>query len=339
MTFDYPPVDLDAIEYITPLGLMTGSHVTPVDHQYYQNFLEQDRWIDVYSPAAGRVTHIQHMKNALPGGEMELVDDYRLEIVHSCTISSIFIHVGKLEPALAAVAPSAGGLGPVDVQVDAGELIGTYQMNVDYNVVDLDFTTDKLLVPDHYWAESWKIHTPDPFPYFNDEIRTQMERLSLRNAEPKGGVFTYDIEGRLVGNWFVEDTNGYAGNNPDRYWATHLALAYDHLDPNLIVLSIGDFGGRSRQLTVMGNAPDPADVTVESGTVLYELDEVDYWVGDQRWDRGSLATGIEARGSQQPQGSALFELIDSMTMRAEFFPGIAAADVTGFTDAAITYER
>lgn len=339
MTFEHPPVDLDAIEYITPLGLMIDSHVTPVDHQYYQNFLEQDRWIDVYSPAAGRVTHIQHMANAISEDPSAFVDDYRLVIEHSCTISSIFIHVGELEPALAAVAPGPGEQGPVDVRVAAGELIGTYQMNVDYNVVDLDFTTDRLLVPDHYWVEPWKIHTPDPFAYFNDEIRSQMEQLSLRSTEPKGGVFAYDIEGRLVGNWFVENTDGYAGNNPERYWSTHLALAYDHLDPSLIVISIGDFGGRSRQLTVVGNTPDPADVTVESGAVLYELDEIDYWVGDQRWDRGTLATGIEARETQHPQGSALFELIDSMTLRAEYFPGIAPGDVAGFTAAAIIYER
>lgn len=80
-------------------------------------------------------------------------------------------------------------------------------------------------------------------------------------------------------------------------------------------------------------------MTVESGAVLYELDEIDYWVGDERWDRGSLAAGIEARETQHPQGSALFELIDSSTLRAEFFPGVAPTDVEGFTAAAITYER
>ncbi len=334
--FDYPPVDLDAIEYITPLGLMVDSHVTPVDHQYYQNFLEQDLWIDAYSPAAGRVTNIQHMNSPISEDTSAAVDDYRLVIEHSCTISSIFIHVGELEPALAAVAPAPGDQGPVDVQVGAGELIGTYQMNVDYNVVDLDFTTDQLLVPEHYWVEPWKIHTPDPFGYFNDEIRTRMEQLSLRNTEPKGGTTSRAV---WVGNWFVEGTDGYAGNNPERYWSTHLALAYNHLDPNAIVISIGDFGGRSRQLGVVGNAPDPADVTVEAGPVLYELDEFDYWVGDERWERHELASGIEARGTQHPQGSALFELIDSRTLRAEFFPGISAAAVDGFTTAAITYER
>ena len=33
--FNYPPFDLEKVAYILPLGCMIGSHVTPIDHQYY----------------------------------------------------------------------------------------------------------------------------------------------------------------------------------------------------------------------------------------------------------------------------------------------------------------
>ena len=85
ITVEYPPVDLDLIEYVTPLGLMTGSHVTPVDHQYYQNFKEPDLDIAVYSPAGGTITDIQHMQETFSDGPGEVIDDYRLVIEHTCT--------------------------------------------------------------------------------------------------------------------------------------------------------------------------------------------------------------------------------------------------------------
>jgi len=339
MVFEHPPVDLDAIEAIVPLGLMYDSHVTPVDHQYFQNFRDPDRWIDVFSPGAGRVTSIQHMNAPVADVGSYEVDDYRLVIEHSCTISSIFIHVGSLSPRLAEVAPEPGRHASVDVTVEAGEPIGVYQRNVDYNVVDLDFTTDRLLVPEHYAAEPWKIHTPDPFAYFTDEIRSRMESLSLRSAEPRGGVFAYDVDGRLLGNWFVAGSGGYGGVGPPRYWSTHLAVAYDHLDPSTIVVSLGDFDGRSRQFGVAGNAPDPADVSVDDGVVAYELVELDYWVDGARWDRVGLVSGIAARGYDQVHGVVLFELVDDRTLRVEVLPGADVDSVTGFTESALTYER
>ena len=147
VTFEYPPVDLDRIEYVTPLGLMSGSHVTPVDHQYYQNFKEPDWDITVYSPAAGTITDIQHMQQTVSDGPGEIIDDYRVVIEHTCTISSIFIHVGQLFPRLSEVAPSAGGYARIDLPVEAGEAIGSYRRNVDYNVIDLEVTLEGLLVP------------------------------------------------------------------------------------------------------------------------------------------------------------------------------------------------
>ena len=104
-TFEFAPVDLDATEVVVPLGWMHGSHVTPVDHIYFQNGLDPELQIDVYSPAAGTIRHIQHMSQGITDGPAAALDDYRLVIEHDCSLSSIFIHVATLVPSLAAVAP------------------------------------------------------------------------------------------------------------------------------------------------------------------------------------------------------------------------------------------
>lgn len=340
ITFEYPPVDLDRTEYVTPLGLMTGSHVTPVDHVYFQNFKEPEWDIAVYSPAAGTIIDIQHMQETMSDGPGQTIDDYRLVIEHTCTISSIFIHVGQLSPRIAEVAPSGGGFARVNLPVEAGEVIGSFRKNVDYNVVDLDVTLEGLLVPAHYEQEPWKIHTPDPFDYFTDEIREVLIAKSLRTVEPFGGKFDYDIDGRLVGNWFQRGTNGYAGADRDRYWAGHLAVAYDLFDPSHVVVSIGTFDGVSVQYGVQTNTPDPREVSTESGVVVYELVAYDYYIDGERWDRVSLVKGIEARNADGPIfGVVLFQLVDDRTLMVETFPGKTASQVDGFTASALIYER
>lgn len=339
ITFHYLPVDLEASEYVRPLGSMSGSHVTPVDHQYFQNFKQPQLDIDVYSPAAGTVTSIQHMNQTVSEGAAQAIDDYRLVIEHTCTISSIFIHVGTLEPALAAAAPPPGEHASVNVALQAGQLIGTFRSSVDYSVVDIEVTLDGLLRPEHYAREPWKIHSPDPFDYFAPELREQLVGKSLRSAEPIGGRLDYDIDGRLVGNWFLEGTNGYGGVDRDRYWSGHLSIVYDYLDPSHIAVSIGTFDGVSAQFGVRGNAPDPADVSIESGPVMYELVQYEYWIDGEPWDRASLVKGLTAANSDAVHGVVLFEVLEGWRLRVETFPGLAAAQVDGFTQAALIYER
>ncbi|MCH7670509.1 MAG: hypothetical protein IIC71_15110 [Acidobacteria bacterium] len=158
--------------------------------------------------------------------------------------------------------------------------------------------------------------------------------------EPFGGEFAYDIDGRLVGNWFQSGTNGYAGVDRDRYWAGHLTVAYDLFDPSHIVVSIGTFDGVSVQYGVRGNAPDPREVSTDSGVVVYELVDYDYYIDGERWDRVSLVKGIEARNGVGPvAGVVLFQLVDDRTLMVETFPGKTASQVDGFTGAALVYER
>ncbi len=337
--FRHPPVDLDATEYMVPMGLMTGSHVTPVDHAYFQNWLQPDRPIDVYTPEAGTVTHIQRMGAILADDGDVPIDDYRLVVDHPCRLTSIYIHVTTLADRLAAVAPGPGGHASVNVVVDPGELLGTYVRNVDYNLVDDDVTVDGLLVPATYVREPWKVHTVDFLPYFEPGLRERIAALSLRTAEPRSGRFAYDVDGRLVGNWFVDGTDGYAGTDPDRYWAGHLAFAYHHYDPTAVMVSVGTFDGRSTQGVVTGNAPDPATVDTDTGLVLYELRDFDLWSGDERWDQQTHALGVTVRPAERIHGTLAVRMVDDRRLLVEGFPGLSPDEVDGLTDAAVAYVR
>ena len=205
--------------------------------------------------------------------------------------------------------------------------------------MDQDFVTDGLVDLSSYKREPWKAHVPETFRYFVLTIGKQMEALSLRTVEPRGGVFTHDIDGRLVGNWFEEGTNGYQGADERRYWAGHLSFAYNHIDPSMVWVSIGTFIDQSQQFAVVGNSPDPASVSVDTGPVVYELVGWEYWVDEDRWDRVSLAQGITALPSTDRAGSVLVQLLDDRTLMMETFPGISGSEIDGFTSKARTFTR
>jgi len=341
--FYYPPVDLSKVVFIEPMGSMIGNHVTPIDHQYYMalDHMLQDAAqiiVDVYSPASGNVTQIQHM-SSLPGDDSIQIDDYRIVIEHTSTISSIYIHLDTLSEKIAAVAPPPGEYASISVGVQAGEIIGYYKGTIDYNVVDEDIVLTGFVNPDSYQVEPWKIHTPDPFDYFDATIKSQLIEKCLRTAEPEGGKIDYDIDGRLIGSWFKENTNGYAGLAQDNYWVGHLSVVYNSIDPEHIIVSLGSYNNQARQFGVKSNSPDPADVSVATGQILYELVDYDYYDGDMRWDRESLVKGLKLRNSDFVQGVVLFQLIEDRKLKVEIFPDTTAAGVGTFTENAMIYVR
>jgi hypothetical protein len=340
--FRFPPVDLDKTAVVVPLGLMSGNHVTPVDHQYFQDFDNDEVDIEVYAPGDGVITGLQHMFGSyLSGPDSELIEwaDFRLVIDHGCGLESIYIHIDRLSDRVAAQAPEKGDYSPVSISVKAGEIIGWYSQNVDYNLVDQAVVLSGFLVPEHYASEPWKIHVPHTLDYFTDEVRDQIAAKSLRTSEPIGGKFDHDIDGRLIGNWFQEGTNGYAGLEQSSYWVGHLSVSPNYLDPSHFIVSIGDFDGEPRQFGVRGNSPFPSDVTTESGLIRYELVRIEYYDGDQYWDRRSLASDLRAESSGEVLGVILLQLVEGRRLRVEVFPGMASEQIDGFTENARFYER
>ena len=334
--FDYSPVNLEKTSVFLPLGLMTGSHVTPIDHHYFQNFNNNKPDIEVYSPGDGYITDIQHMPNAKAG------EDYRLVIQHTCTISSIYIHIYFLSDNLKQAIGDKDYLS-AKIPVKAGELIGYYEKNVDYNLVDEEVTLNGFIVPEHYRAEPWKIHVPNTYEYFNEPIRSKLIEKSLRTTEPISGKIDYDIDGKLVGNWFLEGSDGYSGDytNNERYWLGHLSIVYDAYDTDTIILSIANYEGEdSRQYAVKGNSPDPASIGVDSGLIKYELVRYNYFTSEGKlWDSKTLAKGIRIESNGMVDGVVLAQLIENRRLKFEVFHGKVGSQVNGFSDKAKIYER
>ena len=152
------------------------------------------------------------------------------------------------------------------------------------------------------------------------------------------------MDGRLVGNWFREGTEDYVAGRETYgspvvtpYWAGHLAIAYDHVDPEQIRISIGtDFATDEEchycigAYGVRGNIPDPAEVSTETGLVKYEL------------------VGLERVGSSRQRtrhvdgeilGIFLVQILEERTIKAEVFKGKTATEVSGFSDSASLYHR
>tara|TARA_Y100000310_G_scaffold345697_1_gene468454 strand:- start:3482 stop:4621 length:1140 start_codon:yes stop_codon:yes gene_type:complete len=333
INFDFPPVNLEKTELLVPLGLMSGNHVTPVDHQYFQNFNNDKADIEVYSPAKGVITNMQHMPNAPPG------EDYRIVIDHTCTIQSIYIHIDILSEKLQKKIEEKDYISE-RIKVEAGEILGYYKTNVDYNIVDQDVTLTGLLIPEHYYGEPWKIHVPETIEYFNEPIKSKLIDLSVRTHTPISGRLDYDIDGKLIGNWFREGTKDYSGESSQDYWIGHLSISPDYLDPNHIIISIGDYNGEQKQFAVKNNSPNPAEVDVSSGLIKYVLVDYDFYdVNGERWDRRTLTKIKEAKNYDHSRGVAFVQMLEDRKLMFEVFPDKQLGEVTTFTDNAKIYER
>ncbi|MEE9513082.1 MAG: hypothetical protein V3V46_03305, partial [Anaerolineales bacterium] len=270
---------------------------------------------------------------------------------------SIFIHLEQLAGPLADLDGKVpnGTTQYMRIPIKAGDLIaydgGTF--GFDFSLHDEQITLPGFLVPESYRIEPWKVHTVDPYDYFEEPIRNALLTKNLRQVEPLGGKIDHDIQGRMVGNWFVVGTNGYAGSSevgglvkPDQqigYWNTHLSIAFDPIDPNGVIVSIGLYDGRSAQFLVKDADPRPEETAVETGLVKYELIDWNYMHSSSGEPWGGLAremaTDIIVAPGVGVQGVVLLQMVADENLKMEAFPGMLAADVDGFTQAARLYER
>lgn len=333
----HAPLRVEEIGSLVPMGLMVAAHVTPTSHQYYfPKDLQADRYrYEVRAPADGFIVTLQHRVHL--DGTTETpreYDDYQVTIEHSGTFYTCYDLLTRLEPfVMEAVGGKLPGGPPsgVRVPVKAGQVFGRVGgRSLDFAVVNTEVTLPGLLVPAHYTREPRKIHTVDPFDYFDEPLKSQLLALNRRKSAPRGGKIDFDVEGRLVGNWFREGTNGYGGaGDPRGYWIGHLAMVDHHIDPSRLVLSIGDYEGRPRQFFVEGNGPDPASVSAATGPVKYAL------VLPTLGSDGQSYPGIDTR----IQGVALAQVLTDRKLRFEVFAGKTPAEVKGFTEGARLYER
>jgi len=331
--FAYPPMAIADLGLITPQGRVFGSHVTPTDHQYWApkgaNFQNPGSDLfDIYAVADGTVTKIETFSE----------NDYRIIINHSDTLYSIYIHIVYLSQALKDVASESSP----NLSVKAGDVIGQIgNTSFDYSLHDETVTLPGFILPDQYKSEAWKIHTVDPFDYFEDSIKQQLIAVCPRVVTPLGGKIDLDLDGFAVGNWFVENTNGYAGINSPDYWDTHLSFAYDHFDPTWIRISMGKYDDSTGVFGVKDNTPDPTTISVATGLVKYELVEIDWKLKStsEFWNRLEYEGELVGFNFDTVKGVVLVQMLDTRSLKFEAFPGKTADQVTAFTSSAVTYER
>lgn len=307
--FDNSP--LEDIEMIQPLGLLTGSHVTPIDHQYWTYKTNPD----VRAPAKGTITHIGKFKELASEEQFKVEDDFRMVIRHDCNIETIYIHMNGIPEEILSKAdfrsdPTYESAAP-NIKVEANQLLGKVKRQaVDFSVHDYNIELD-FITPKFYEREPFKIHTVDPFDYFEEPLRSELMEKSLRTKSPIGGKIAFDQKGRLIGTWFKENTKGYEGTNQERYWDGHLSIVYDYIDPTQIRISIGDYNGRSEQFGVIGNKPKPETVSKNSGMIEYELTNWEYYSNGEHWDRQKYADNIVAENAEEVMGTITFKVLEN----------------------------
>lgn len=342
----HSPMDPDVIVSVTPLGSLAGAHVTPIDHLYlYPSFESEPDAYPVIMMADGYIKEISRRIRA--EGSPDESEEFRLVFQHTCTFFTYFDLVRVLAPDIVAAFPAlesgnhAEGHHFVPAGVEIGRIGG---QSLDTAVYNTQKPLPGFISPELYESEYWKIYTDDFFQYLPQSAREQLLAKNLRTAEPRSGRIDYDVPGRLIGNWFLEGTNGYAGapDNPSTslaadgggYWIGHLAFVPDVFEPAQLKVSIGEFEGSARQFSVMGNQPHFTDINVATGPVRYEL------LAEKIYNAPDDPVQAAQNASNAPVlGVILVEVLAGERLRVEVFPRHMAADVDGFTSAARIYER
>jgi hypothetical protein len=367
-----PFMPLDQISFILPYGLVIGGHVTPIDHQYYNGLLGNKALRDTYdviAPADGILTSIGHRGSRIntPANTVDVPssDEYRLQIVHTCSFittldlqTSLSDGIKKQLPAN--WDPNKGWNG--EIKVKKGEVLGKIGgQTLDVFVWDLSKKLKGFISYDAYNSDSWKPFTAPVSEYYDSSIKDKVIAKYVRTADPIDGKIDYDVDGKLVGNWFQVGTNGYMGSSRpgevQNYWKGHLSVAPDFIDPSQFNFSIGNYGSYkgtsstnqdsaskdnsgAEQFMAKEGSPDPATIGQSNGMVKYELVDKSYVLPNgQAWDNSSFASGIKARGLGKVKATVLVQLVGQRLLKLEAFPGKTAGQVSGFDSNAVMYDR
>ncbi|MBI1952425.1 hypothetical protein HYS42_01720 [Candidatus Saccharibacteria bacterium] len=333
------PMNLEDVGMILPLGLTAGAHVTPIDHLYFSplEFRSPRDKYPVYAMADGYIVEITSRSVNVDTGQAR-PPEYRFMFQHSCQTISYFDLVTSVDDSIIKQMPDIESKGRATghIAVKAGQLIGRIGgQTLDTAVYNMDLVLPGFITPSLYDAEPWKVHTDDFFSYFDEPLKSQLLDKNIRKTPPYSGKIDYDQPGKLIGNWFKQGSNGYAGEkgttgageNGRGYWSGHLSVFYHAIQPATIIVSLGEFSdGSPEAFAVAGNTPDPASVNKASGIVKYELIQGPNQDGQLPQDK-------------TVRGSVLLQVLDGEKLKMEVFPGKTASQVNGFTPAALTYER
>ena len=293
--FTVCPVDTAYISEASPLG-----NVNPPGHTFPSNhigfYIRGGDFIPVYAMAGGTITSLYYN---------EWSDDYRIEISYSESVMYYLDHICNIT----SLVREGAALLP-------GDLLGyaeTGQGAFDIGVVN--YSADNIfIVPERY--HEFYLYYDDPYEYFTDSIREILELKNPRIGEPKGGKVDYDTDGTLAGNWFLEGTPLTWEASSYIYGANQLAFVYDMYNASTLMIACGGtLEAAPFAYRVVGNSPDPVDVTISSGIIIYELEAFFF------------------------DCTLLVQLIENRKLKAEVFRDEKPEDIPGFTAQAKIYVR
>ena len=361
-----PPMPVNQTSFILPYGMVVGGHVTPIDHQYY-NGLDPHALRDTYdviAPANGTIVDIEHRgsKTNTPPHSVDIPssDEYRIVMAHTCSFLTYVDLVTSLDNNVKSKLPAGwqpnGSNSGVNVPITKGEVIGHIGgQTLDFAVWDLSKPLKGFVNPADYTAEGWKQFTAPTSNYLDPAIKSAVTAKYVRTATPIDGQVAYDIDGKLIGNWFLTGSGGYhaSSNTATNYWVGHLSIAPDGIDPSVYIASIGNYSSYpgqqdmdssgAIQLLIKSATPDPATVGVSTGPVKYELVQKNYVLPNgQSWDNSELQLGVKVMpppANDQIIATIMAQVTATRSLKFEAFPGKTAAQVTGFDAGAKTYSR
>ena len=350
-----PPMKPEDVQLILPYGTMVGGHVMPTSHGYVEPLdrnLGRDKY-EVRAMADATLYSISRRAQNVESGESR-PEEFQLWFAVTCTHFYYYDLMTSLSADLRKIFDKEkrqGDWASVNIQVKAGDVVGKIGgQTLDYGVWDSELPPAAgILVPEHYEWDGFRLYLADPLNYYTDELKKVMLSKYIRTAEPVSGKVDYDIDGKLIGGWFLEGTGEATGGTKSNYWVGHLAFAPDYLDPTVYIISVGDFAGDAKQFSISKSAPDPKNVGVDTGVVKYDLLPWNYLKSDGTpWDRMHLTYGVkiinkfvsnEINDEYQAFGCILVQMLEARKLKFEGFNGKSCTSINGFTSAAKIYER
>lgn len=354
------PIDIKEITFVEPIGELKAGHIIPGDHAGIDyETSPTTKPVKVFAPADGFLVRVEKHPYTPPAGYPPL-KNYHVYLEHSCTFFTGFVHVTEFSEELLSESSELRSLDndtsgqfknmAPRIPVKAGQNLGTAWSFglLGMVTVDLNVKNRGYFKPESYKGENWRIHSVSPFDYFVEPLKSQILAKNPRTIEPRGGKIDFDIEGKLVGNWFLEGTGGFrdtsvepkqCGNFPCPYWEGHIAFVYDYVDPKQLRVSVGYQSGLSGRTPfgVKGNGPDFKEIGVEDGLVKYEL----VGLKDISRERGYITEDpiVEISDDTKFLGTMLVQVVDDNTIRVEIFPGKSISQVLAFTPSSRIYHR
>lgn len=295
--FNYSPIGKTKIDFILSLGwIQPSGHTIPTDHIYFW-FKHQstDPPLPVYAPGGGVINKILLVPVLnIPECKVwvKMNENFTYYLDHIVPNDSL----------------KEGST------IKGGQIIGTtglgasIDMGAIDNTITLNFANSK-----RYFDE--EIHCGKPLTYFADSLKSFLYSKVDREGDDKDGKIDIDLEGRLVGNWFLDGVTFYT-DGPSG-WDKELSFAYDIQHPSKVLISIGGMLGMTGKWAIASDAILPSDVSVSGGKVAYKL----------LYPEGLTQAGL-----------MILQMMDTNHIKVQVFPNSQTSDAE-FDSGALMYAR